>query len=436
MCQKQQQAHIVLQRNKKTIALLSIGTFLEYFDLMLYVHMAVLLNELFFPSSDPFTTSLLSAFAFCSTYILRPFGAIVLGYIGDNYGRKVTIIISTTIMAFSCLVMANVGTYAQIGIASSWIVTMCRVCQGLSSLGEIISAEIYLVENLSRPVMYSMVCMVVVASAFGGFAALGIASLTTAQNFNWRWAFWFGALVALIGVIARTTLRESRDFVDAKKQLKNTFKKNNICTSNLSTNPVWAQKIDLRVVISYFFMECTSPVYFYINYIYCADILKSLGLDSHEIIKHNFLLSGINVFNAMLLTFLVSRIHPIRILQYKFIFFVPFILFMPFMFEYITQENELYILQILSIFLCCTAFPANSVIFTHFPILQRFTYSTFAFAIAKAITYCVTAFGVSYLYQIFNHVGLLILLVPINIGYFFAMQFFKKREIVKGNYLM
>ena len=63
-----------LSRNQKeAIGLLQVGTFLEYFDLMLYVHMAVLLNELFFPETDPHITALLGAFAFCSTYVLRPF---------------------------------------------------------------------------------------------------------------------------------------------------------------------------------------------------------------------------------------------------------------------------------------------------------------------------------------------------------------------------
>ena len=78
------------REQKEAVGLLSIGTFLEYFDLMLFVHMAVLLNELFFPKTDPFTGSLLSAFAFCSTYLLRPFGALIFGYIGDNIGLSAT----------------------------------------------------------------------------------------------------------------------------------------------------------------------------------------------------------------------------------------------------------------------------------------------------------------------------------------------------------
>ena len=95
---------------KEAVGLLPIGTFLEYFDLMLYVHMAVVLNDVFFPKSDPYTHSILAAFAFCSTYVLRPFGALLFGYIGDNMGRKATIIITTLMMSISCVVMALLPT--------------------------------------------------------------------------------------------------------------------------------------------------------------------------------------------------------------------------------------------------------------------------------------------------------------------------------------
>ena len=60
--------------HREAIGLLSIGTFLEYFDLMLYVHMAVVLNPLFFPKTDPYMAGFISAIAFCSTYVFRPFG--------------------------------------------------------------------------------------------------------------------------------------------------------------------------------------------------------------------------------------------------------------------------------------------------------------------------------------------------------------------------
>ena len=65
------------QEDKVVVVLLSVGTLLEYFDLFLYVHMAVLLNELFFPPTEPHTAQLLAGFAFCTTFVLRPLGALL-----------------------------------------------------------------------------------------------------------------------------------------------------------------------------------------------------------------------------------------------------------------------------------------------------------------------------------------------------------------------
>ena len=129
---------ILTREQKESIGLLQIGTFLEYFDLMLYVHMAVLLNELFFPETDPLTTRLIAALSFSSVFILRPFGAIIFGYIGDNFGRKLTVIITTTLMAVSCIIMYILPTYNDIGITASYIMILCRAMQGMSSMGEVI----------------------------------------------------------------------------------------------------------------------------------------------------------------------------------------------------------------------------------------------------------------------------------------------------------
>lgn len=138
-----QTAYSLNSQQKESIGLLSIGTFLEYFDLLLYVHMAVLLNELFFPKADPFTASLHSAFAFCSTYVLRPFGALIFGYIGDNIGRKATVVITTTMMSLSCMLMASLPTYSQIGITASWPSNYMQngtrfICNGRSNSGKYI----------------------------------------------------------------------------------------------------------------------------------------------------------------------------------------------------------------------------------------------------------------------------------------------------------
>ncbi len=240
---------------KEAIGLLSIGTFLEYFDLMLYVHMAVFLNEIFFPKTDPHTAALLSAFAFCSTFVLRPIGALIFGWLGDNIGRRSTVIITTFMMAISCFIMANLPTYEQIGITAAWLLTLCRMVQGMSSMGEIIGAEIYMTEVTKPPVQYPAVALIMTFSAIGTFSALLVASLVTSNNLNWRLAFWFGSGIAMIGVIARTTLRETPDFADAKRHLQKTF--NNITNTlainseQLKHNALWQEKVSKKTSFAY-----------------------------------------------------------------------------------------------------------------------------------------------------------------------------------------
>ena len=128
------------EEQKDAVGLLSIGTLLEYFDVMLYIHMAVLLNELFFPKADPFTASLLAAFTFCSTYVFRPLGALIFGYIGDKFGRRITVLLTMFVMAGCCVVMALLPPYAEIGITASCIMILCRVAQGMAAMGEAIGA--------------------------------------------------------------------------------------------------------------------------------------------------------------------------------------------------------------------------------------------------------------------------------------------------------
>ena len=209
------------REQKEAVGLLQMGTFLEYFDLMLYVHMAVLLNELFFPQTDPHTAALMTAFSFCSTYILRPVGALLFGWVGDNMGRKPTVVITTIMMAASCIIMANLPTYAQIGITATWLVTLCRILQGISSLGEITASEVYLTELIPEPQKSPVVAFLRVVDDLGSMVAILIAALVTIKGMDWRIAFWIGAAIAAIGSVARIKLRESPEFAQAKNEINN-----------------------------------------------------------------------------------------------------------------------------------------------------------------------------------------------------------------------
>ena len=419
---------------KEAIGLLSMGTFLEYFDLMLYVHMAVLLNELFFPKTDPKTESLLAAFTFCATYVLRPFGALLFGYIGDTIGRKATVVITTFIMAISCLIMANLPTYAQIGITASWIVTLCRIAQGMSSMGEIVGAELYITEITQPPIRYTLVAAIAVFGTLGSTAALGVASLVTTSVFNWRIAFWIGAGIAAIGTLARTRLRETKEFTDAEWNAKNSVQEGSKDSTEVAHLRKHYGKVNWKTPLASFLIDCAWPVWFYIIYIHCGLMLKQLfDLTGDQVIRQNCMVSIADLLNATALTALTYWIHPLKILRFKLSIFAPLALFTPFWLNSITTPWGILVLQLFMTLVAPTGFPAVSVIFSKFPVFTRFRYATMIYALARACMYVITSFGLVYLVAHLGNWGLLVIIVPVTIGYAWGRQHFEWLETTAGD---
>lgn len=410
------------REQKEAIGLLQVGTLLEYFDLMLYVHMAVILNELFFPKTDPHTAALLSAFAFCSTYVLRPFGALMFGYIGDNIGRKSTVIITTMLMSISCIVMANMPTYAQIGITASWVVTLCRLIQGLSSMGEIVAAEIYLTETIRPPAQYPAVGLMSCSSALGTMAALGVAMIVFSLNMEWRLAFWFGASIAMIGSIARTRLRETPEFLQSKRFMK----------KNTPERMQQNQSFNLekkRTSAAFFLIYCAWPVCFYFVYVHCGNILKfSFNYSAQEIIQQNFYVSLVQTIGYLLFAFLSYYTHPLRILKYKLYAIFPVLLICPYLLSVISNGTQLFYIQSFLIFFAMTAAPAMPIFIKRFPVFKRFTYTSFIYALTRASMYVLTSFGLVYLTELFGHWGLWLILIPCALSFWWGVKHFETLE--------
>ena len=404
---------------KETVGLLQIGTFLEYFDLMLYVHMAVVLNDLFFPKTDPHTAALLSAFAFCSTYVLRPIGALIFGYIGDTIGRKPTVIITTMMMSISCVIMANLPTYAEIGIAAAWLVTGCRITQGLSSMGEIMGAEIYVTEITKPPVQYPAVAFIGIAAYAGTVVALAIASLVTHFTFNWRIAFWVGAGIAVVGSIARTRLRETPEFLHKKHQKKNDKIFNLITNEKMGRKTFWA----------YFIIYCGWPLSFYLAYMYFNPMLKeTFHYTSGEVILHNFVLSVISLISIVFLGFLSYKIHPLKIIKARGQLFILLVLIIPFAIIYATSKYHIFFLQVAILTVTLSPIPAVSVFIKYIPTLKRFMSASVVYALSRALMYIVTSFSLVYLTEIFGYYGLWIIMFPVSIGFLWGIHHFEKLE--------
>ncbi|OZG31764.1 MFS transporter [Rickettsia endosymbiont of Culicoides newsteadi] len=430
-----QQERNLTKDQKEAIGLFSVGTFLEYFDLMLYVHMGEFFNELFFKPTDSHTASLMKAVIFCSTFIFRPIGALIFGWIGDNIGRKSTVIITTSLMAVSCFVMANLPTYAQIGSMAAWIATIRRIVQGVSAIVEVTGAQLYLTETINPPAQYASIGLIWAFCSLGSLSALGVASLVSSYDFNWRLAFWAGTVIALVGFVARTKLREAPEFVDAQYRIKRVFERINIDTAILKANPIWQAKVNKKTLLAFFLLQCVAPVCFYFIYIHCANILKtSFDYTMLDVIHHNFIICIIELLVILVLSYLSLKMYPLLILRIILIISAIFIVFCPYLLNHVNSPYQLFLIQsVLSLLHECLG-PALPICYKSFPIFKRFICASMTFALSRAFMYVITSFGLVYLVEYFGNWGLLFIMIPAIIGFAYGLLHFEKLAKDSGNY--
>ena len=197
----------------------SIGNALEWFDLLIYGYFAVTISRLFFPSDDQTVSLLLALGTFGASYLVRPFGAIVLGAYADRAGRKASLMVSIVLMMIGTTLMVVVPTYASIGVLAPLFVLFARLLQGFSVGGEFGSSTSFLVEHgPDRKGFFASFqwagqgFAAVLASLFG----VGLTTALTADQLNawgWRIPYIFGLLIGPIGLYIRRHVDETPEFL-------------------------------------------------------------------------------------------------------------------------------------------------------------------------------------------------------------------------------
>jgi MFS transporter, MHS family, proline/betaine transporter len=200
----------------------SIGNALEWFDLLIYGYFAVTISRLFFPSDDQTMSLLLALGTFGASYLVRPFGAIVLGAYADRAGRKASLMVSIVLMMIGTTLMVVVPTYASIGVLAPLFVLFARLLQGFSVGGEFGSSTSFLVEHgPDRKGFFASFqwagqgFAAVLASLFG----VGLTTALTADQLNawgWRLPYIFGLLIGPIGLYIRRRVDETPEFLAAE----------------------------------------------------------------------------------------------------------------------------------------------------------------------------------------------------------------------------
>ncbi len=226
---------------RSVIAASSVGTMIEWYDFYIFGMLSTTISSQFFPKDNP-TAALLSTLAiFAAGFIVRPFGALVFGRLGDLIGRKYTFLLTLILMGGSTFLIGCIPSYESIGIAAPILVLLLRLLQGLALGGEYGGAATYVAEHAPVGKRGFYTSWIQTTATLGLFLALGIILLVksnmpdasfTAEWGGWRYPFWISIILVGVSIYIRMKMSESPMFSKLKAEgktsanpLKESFRK-------------------------------------------------------------------------------------------------------------------------------------------------------------------------------------------------------------------
>ncbi len=212
---------------RKVIFASSLGTVFEWYDFYLYGSLAAIIAKQFFSGLDAGSAFIFALLAFAAGFIVRPFGAIFFGRLGDMIGRKYTFLVTILIMGLSTFIVGILPTYASIGVAAPVILIALRLLQGLALGGEYGGAATYVAEHAPHGKRGAYTSWIQTTATLGLFLSLlvilGVRTSLGEQAFGeWGWRIPFLASILLLGISVwiRLSLSESPAFQKMKAEGK------------------------------------------------------------------------------------------------------------------------------------------------------------------------------------------------------------------------
>jgi MFS family permease len=235
------------KEEKKVIFASSLGTVFEWYDFYLYGTLAAIIGKQFFSNLDPSSQVIFSLLAFAAGFIVRPFGALVFGRLGDMIGRKYTFLVTILIMGLSTFVVGLLPSYASIGIAAPIILIGLRLLQGLALGGEYGGAATYVAEHAPHGRRGAYTSWIQTTATLGLFLSLlvilGTRTYLTEPVFadwGWRIPFLVSIFLLAISVWIRLSMNESPAFKKMKEEGR---------TSKAPLSESFGQWRNLKIVI-------------------------------------------------------------------------------------------------------------------------------------------------------------------------------------------
>ena len=209
----------------KVILASSVGTVFEWYDFYLYGALAGIIGAKFFSQFDPTTRDIFALLAFAAGFMVRPFGALVFGRLGDLVGRKYTFLITMLMMGGSTFIVGILPTSDQIGISAAVILIVMRLLQGLALGGEYGGAATYVAEHAPQGRRGFYTSWIQTTATMGLFMSLVVILFTRAiigerafAEWGWRIPFLLSVLLLLASVWIRLQLSESPAFQAMKEE--------------------------------------------------------------------------------------------------------------------------------------------------------------------------------------------------------------------------
>jgi len=262
--------------NKKlwsVITASSVGTLIEWYDFFIFGSLATILSEQFFPKTNPTAAFLSTLATFAVGFIVRPFGALVFGRLGDKVGRKYTFLVTLVLMGGSTFAIGLVPNYETIGIFAPLLVLLLRIVQGLALGGEYGGAATYVAEHAPANRRGFYTSFIQITATLGLFVSLGVilmvrqtVGVEAFASWGWRIPFILSAFLVGVSIYIRMRMSESPLFAKIKAEGK------------ISTNPIkesFGKKENLMLVlIALFGATAGQGVVWYTGQFYALSFLQ------------------------------------------------------------------------------------------------------------------------------------------------------------------
>jgi MFS family permease len=232
---------------KKVIFASSLGTVFEWYDFYLYGSLAAIIAKQFFSGLDEGSAFIFALLAFAAGFIVRPFGALVFGRLGDMIGRKYTFLVTILIMGLATFIVGILPNYATIGVAAPVILIALRMLQGLALGGEYGGAATYVAEHSPQGKRGAYTSWIQTTATLGLFLSLMVILGTRTligeaafADWGWRVPFIVSILLLAVSVYIRLSMNESPAFTKMKAEGK---------TSKAPLSESFGQWKNLKIVI-------------------------------------------------------------------------------------------------------------------------------------------------------------------------------------------